>query len=130
MSALENLSDLIESREAVVGIIGLGYVGLPLALVFEESGFPVIGFDVDPGKPKALAEGRSYIRHIGPQRVASAFERGRITATTEFERLAECDAIIICVPTPLGIHREPDLSYIRKTADEIAKRIRPGQLVV
>jgi UDP-N-acetyl-D-glucosamine dehydrogenase len=120
----------IADRSARVGVIGLGYVGLPLALVFEESGFPVIGFDVDPAKPEALQRGESYIRHIGRERVAKAFARGRIVATTDFDRLAECDAILVCVPTPLGRHREPDLSFIRATGDEVARRLRPGQLVV
>jgi UDP-N-acetyl-D-glucosamine dehydrogenase len=120
----------IADRRALVGVIGLGYVGLPLALLFEEGGFRVVGFDVDPGKPAALARGESYIRHIGAERVAAAFRRGRIEATTDFGRLADCDAIVVCVPTPLGRHREPDLSYIRKTADAIAGVLRPGQLVV
>ncbi len=124
------LAAKISDRSAHVGIIGLGYVGLPLALLFEESGFPVVGFDVDPAKPEALHRGESYIRHIGKVRVAKAFARGRITATTDFDRLAECDAILVCVPTPLGRHREPDLSYIRVTGDEVARRLRPGQLVV
>jgi UDP-N-acetyl-D-glucosamine dehydrogenase len=124
------LLEKISSRTAVVGVIGLGYVGLPLALLFEESGFPVIGFDIDPKKPEALNRGESYIKHIGPHRVADAFARGRIQATSDFDRLSECDAILVCVPTPLGKHRDPDLSYIRNTADEIARRLRPGQLVV
>src|SRR5512134_3613742 len=96
----------VADRSARVGVIGLGYVGLPLALLFEEAGFPVVGFDVDPRKPAALERGESYIRHIGKERVAEAFRHGRIEATTEFSRLAECDAIIVCVPTPLGKHRE------------------------
>ena len=124
------LQEKIANRTARVGVIGLGYVGLPLALIFEERGFQVIGFDVDPKKPEALVRGESYIRHIGKERVAQAFKRGRIQATTAFDRLAECDAVLVCVPTPLGRHREPDLSYVRNTADEIAKRLRPGQLVV
>jgi UDP-N-acetyl-D-glucosamine dehydrogenase len=119
----------IADRTACVGVIGLGYVGLPLALLFEEGGFRVVGFDVDPKKPAALARGESYIRHIGKERVASAFRRGRIEATTDFGRLDECDAIIVCVPTPLGRHREPDLSYIRRTAEAIAAILRPGQVV-
>jgi len=126
----DQLLERIEARSARVGVIGLGYVGLPLALLFEEAGFPVVGFDVDPAKPAALRRGESYIRHIGRERVATAFATGRIEATTDFDRLAECDAVIICVPTPLGRHREPDLSYIRQTADAIAARLRPGQLVV
>jgi len=120
----------VADRSACVGVIGLGYVGLPLALLFEESGFPVIGFDVDPAKAEALHREESYIRHIGRERVAKAFARGRIVATTDFDRLSECDAILVCVPTPLGRHREPDLSYIRATGDEVARRLRPGQLVV
>jgi UDP-N-acetyl-D-glucosamine dehydrogenase len=124
------LAARIASRQARVGVIGLGYVGLPLALLFEERGFAVTGFDVDPRKPAALARGESYIRHIGRQRVAEAFRRGRIEATTDFARLAECDAILVCVPTPLGRHREPDLSYVRSTADAIASQLRRGQLVV
>jgi UDP-N-acetyl-D-glucosamine dehydrogenase len=123
------LAAKIQDRSAVVGVIGLGYVGLPLVLVFEGAGFPVIGFDVDPKKPAALNQGVSYIKHIGPERLAAAIERGRIQATTDFDRLAECDAILICVPTPLGKHREPDISYIQKTGEEIAKRLRPGQLI-
>jgi UDP-N-acetyl-D-glucosamine dehydrogenase len=120
----------IAAKEAVIGIIGLGYVGLPLALVFEEAGFRVIGFDVDAKKPEALHRGESYIRHIGPERVAAAFAHGHISATTDFSRLSDCDAILICVPTPLGKHREPDISYIQKTVESIAAHARPGQLVV
>jgi UDP-N-acetyl-D-glucosamine dehydrogenase len=120
----------VEGRSARVGVIGLGYVGLPLALLIEESGFPVVGFDVDPAKPAALHRGESYIRHIGRERVAKAFAGGRIEATTDFDRLGECDAVLVCVPTPLGRHREPDLSFIRSTGDEVARRLRPGQLVV
>jgi UDP-N-acetyl-D-glucosamine dehydrogenase len=127
---LKTLLNRIESKHAVVGVVGLGYVGLPLLLLFEEAGFPVIGFDIDPAKPEALRKGESYIRHIGAERVAKAFSNGRITATTDFGRLAECDAVLICVPTPLGRHREPDLSFIRSTVCELAKTLRPGQLVV
>lgn len=127
---LKTLLNRIKSKHAVVGVVGLGYVGLPLALLFEEVGFPVIGFDIDPAKPEALRKGESYIRHIGAERVAKAFSNGRITATTDFGRLAECDAVLICVPTPLGRHREPDLSFIRSTVCELAKTLRPGQLIV
>ncbi len=130
MTHKETLLSRISSREAIVGVIGLGYVGLPLALVFEEAGFRVVGFDIDPKKPEALARGESYIKHIGPERVAASFSRGRISATPDFSRLAECDAILICVPTPLGKHREPDISYIQKTAESIAACARPGQLVI
>jgi UDP-N-acetyl-D-glucosamine dehydrogenase len=124
------LSARIQSRTARIGIIGQGYVGLPLALVFCEAGFPVVGLDVDPAKVDALRKGESYIKHIGPERVAAAVASGRYEATTDFDELARCDAILICVPTPLGSHREPDNSYIHRTSREIAKRLRPGQLVV
>src|SRR5690242_3415203 len=117
---VQSLIDAIETRNATVGVIGLGYVGLPLVLLFWESGFRVIGFDVDPNKVAALGRGESYIRHIGPQRVAAAFNSGRAEATTDYDRLAECDAILICVPTPLGAHREPDLSFVRDTAVVVA----------
>jgi UDP-N-acetyl-D-glucosamine dehydrogenase len=120
----------IESRQAVVGVIGLGYVGLPLVLLYEEAGFNVIGFDVDEDKPRRLAAGDSYIRHIGPERVRRAFVGGRARAVSDFSELSECDAILVCVPTPLGKHREPDLKYIRITAETIRKSLRPGQLVV
>jgi UDP-N-acetyl-D-glucosamine dehydrogenase len=124
------LIEAIRNRTATVGVIGMGYVGLPLALLFAEKGFPVLGFDVDRAKVDALSRGESYIRHIGVDRVRKAFRELSATATGDFTRLAECDAIIICVPTPLGQHREPDLKYIRMTADVITEHIRPGQLVV
>ena len=127
---VQSLIDAIETRTATVGVIGLGYVGLPLVLLFWESGFRVLGFDVDPNKTAALGRGESYIRHIGPQRVAAAFNSGRAEATTDFDRLAECDAVLICVPTPLGAHREPDLSFVRDTAIMAAQRLRKGQLIV
>jgi UDP-N-acetyl-D-glucosamine dehydrogenase len=128
-SSLDDLLSKIGSRTARIGVIGLGYVGLPLALLFEESAFHVLGFDVDASKTEALNRGESYIRHIGANRIASAFAR-RARATTDFHHLGECDAIIICVPTPLGAHREPDLKYIRMTADAIVPHLRRGHLIV
>ena len=127
---LEPFLESVRVRSTRVGVIGLGYVGLPLVLLFEEGGFPVIGFDVDSAKVDALNRGESYIRHIGADRVRRAFSKDGVAATTDFDRLAECDAIIICVPTPLGVHREPDLKYVRMTAETIAKRLRRGQMVV
>lgn len=127
--SVDALLDAIRTRRARVGVIGLGYVGLPLVLLFEEAGFPVLGFDVDVRKTEMLNRGETYIRHIAAERIAKAFSNERVSATTEFDRLAECDAIIICVPTPLGAHREPDLKYIRITAEQIAARLRPGQLI-
>jgi UDP-N-acetyl-D-glucosamine dehydrogenase len=130
ISVAEGLLLRIRSRQARVGVVGLGYVGLPLALVFHEAGFQVLGFDVDPDKPRQLHAGQSYIKHIGADRVAKAFAGGRIAATTDFSLFDDCDVIIICVPTPLGEHREPDLSFIRMTAEQIAKHVRRGQLIV
>jgi UDP-N-acetyl-D-glucosamine dehydrogenase len=127
---LDALLESIRTRAARVGVIGLGYVGLPLVLLFEEAGFPVLGFDVDTKKTEMLNRGETYIRHIGSDRIAKAFANERVLATTDFDRLGECDAVIVCVPTPLGAHREPDLKYIRITAEQIALRLRPGQLVV
>ena len=122
--AVDPLLEAIRNRTATVGVIGLGYVGLPLVLLFAENGFPVVGFDVDPKKVDALTRGDSYIRHIGPERVAAAFTAGRARATADYARLQECDAILICVPTPLGAHREPDLSYVRMTAEAVATYLR------
>jgi UDP-N-acetyl-D-glucosamine dehydrogenase len=127
---VSNVLTKVKERTARVGVIGQGYVGLPLALVFCEAGFQVTGLDLDPVKVAALGRGESYIKHIGPERVKKAAASGRFEATTDFERLRDCDAIIICVPTPLGPHREPDNSYIHRTAEEIARRLRPGQLVI
>ena len=130
MTTVQPLLDAIRSRDATVGVIGLGYVGLPLALLFSEKGFHVIGFDVDSKKIDALRRGESYIRHIGLQRVADTFSGGRAEATSDCARLSECDAILICVPTPLGPHREPDMKYVRMTTETIAVHLRRGQLVV
>ncbi len=120
----------IQDRTARVGIIGLGYVGLPLALAFAEQGFPVLGFDVDPAKVEALSRGESYIRHLDAERVREQAGSGRLVATADFARLAEADAVLICVPTPLTRHRDPDLRYVRATAEQIGARLRTGQLVV
>ncbi|MHB8870252.1 MAG: nucleotide sugar dehydrogenase [Thermoleophilia bacterium] len=126
----------IADRSAVVGVIGQGYVGLPLALVFVEAGFRVFGFDVDAEKIARLERGESYIRHIGPERVAQARAGAHPSGgphflpSTDFDLLAQCDAVLICVPTPLGGHREPNLSYVLDTTREIASRLHPGQLVV
>jgi len=129
----ETFNQLLESvraRTARVGVIGLGYVGLPLVLLFEEAGFEVIGFDVDSGKAQMLSRGESYIRHIGVERIRKAFGNERARATTNFDHLRECDAILVCVPTPLGEHREPDLKYIRMTAETISSQLRRGHLVI
>jgi UDP-N-acetyl-D-glucosamine dehydrogenase len=126
----DSLLDKITSQGALLGIIGLGYVGLPLALAFVEKGFRVLGFDVDPEKVTALLAGRSYIKHLDPSRVAAASGAGRFEATTDFDRLNEPDAVLICVPTPLTAQREPDMSYVVGSAQRIRDRLRRGQLVV
>jgi UDP-N-acetyl-D-glucosamine dehydrogenase len=130
MSHKAALLQKIEQHTATVGVIGLGYVGLPLALAFADRGMRVIGFDVDPNKTAALNAGRSYIQHIAALRVRAAVEPGRFSATAAFEQLAQCDAIIICVPTPLTETRDPDLSYVASTTEQIAKVLHPGQLIV
>jgi UDP-N-acetyl-D-glucosamine dehydrogenase len=124
------LAAAIAARTATVAVIGLGYVGLPLARIFVERGFPVLGFDTDPAKVAALAAGRSYIHHIGAEAIGAMNATGRFSATADPIRLAEADALLICVPTPLTRHREPDMTYVVATAETIAAILRPGQLVV
>ena len=121
--------DKINNKSAKVGIIGLGYVGLPLGLEFASKGFDVLGFDIDPRKIDLLSEGKTYIKHIDENRIKLAIDSSKLSATTDFSRLPEVDAIIICVPTPLNEHREPDMSYVENTAKTIAKYLRRGQLV-
>lgn len=124
------LIDKINDKSAIVGVIGLGYVGLPLSLEFAIKGFNVIGFDLDGRKITSLAEGKSYIKHISEEKIKQAAATGRFTSTTDFSRLREPDAIIICVPTPLNEHREPDMSYVVNTSETVARYLREGQLVV
>ena len=127
----DELLKRIASSEAVVGVIGLGYVGLPLLLEFAGKGLAVLGLDTDEKKVEELTAGRSYIRHIAAEAIRTSFAgNGRAAATTDFSRIAECDAVLICVPTPLTPNREPDLSYVIATAETIAPFLRPGQLVV
>src|SRR5512135_457755 len=123
------LLDRIKDRSAVVGIIGLGYVGLPLLIEFGRAGFKVIGFDIDGKKTEAVNEGRSYIKHIPSEGITEVLERGRLTATTDFTRISDTDCIIICVPTPLTKYREPDLSYVLDTTETIARYMKEGQLI-
>jgi UDP-N-acetyl-D-glucosamine dehydrogenase len=126
----ERLSRAIEAKEARIGVIGLGYVGLPLALAFTGRGFQVLGFDVDGRKVDQLNRGISYIPHMDAQRIRDGVDTGRLAATGDFDRLTEVDAIVICVPTPLDVHHEPDMTYIVATTEEVAQRLRPGQLVI
>ncbi|WP_243642087.1 nucleotide sugar dehydrogenase [Rhodovulum steppense] len=119
----------ITDRTARVGVIGLGYVGLPLAVTAARRGFPVTGFDVDPGKIDKVMAATSYIDAVSPQAMQEACAKG-MDATADFARLSTCQVIVICVPTPLNPQREPDLSYVEKTGHAIAAHIRPGTLVV
>jgi len=119
----------IEKRSLCVGIIGLGYVGLPLALLFSEAGFAVLGFDIDAEKVDALNTGRSYIHRISAEQIASARAAG-FRATSDFAEARDCDAILICVPTPLAANHEPDMSFVTGTVEALAPHTRDGQLIV
>lgn len=127
---VDKLRSKIDKQEALVGIIGLGYVGLPLALAFAESGFKVLGFDVDQTKVDQLTAGESYIHYIETERISQAAAQDRLEATSDFFRLTEPDVILACVPTPLTENREPDMSYVQKTAELIADTLRAGQLII
>ena len=119
----------IQQKKTVVGIIGLGYVGLPLAIEFAEKKFKVVGFDLDEKKIKSLSSGKSYIKHIPESKIAKIVSSKNFSATSDFSKLKNVDAILICVPTPLNEHREPDMSYVVKTAETVSKYLRTGQLV-
>jgi UDP-N-acetyl-D-glucosamine dehydrogenase len=125
----DQLKNKIQQRQARVGIIGLGYVGLPLALLFSEQKFIVTGFDIDPRKVETLAQGGSYIYRITAEEIQKAKAQG-FSATSDYARLVEMDAVIICVPTPLNQYHEPDLSFITDTTHAIAPHLQPGQLIV
>ena len=120
----------VKERKAVVGIVGLGYVGLPLAITFARKGFRVVGFDIDPDKPRKIAAGETCLKHIPASSFMPYVREERLCATTDFTRTTECDAIMICVPTPLTESREPDTSYIESTCKTLSKNLKPGQLVV
>ncbi len=124
------LAERIARRSARVGVIGLGYVGLPLACLFAEQRFQVTGFDVDPQKIAALNAGKSYIKHIAGKRVRDLVRAGKLSASGDFRELRKMDAVIICVPTPLTKFREPDLRFVIATGETVAASLRPGQLIV
>jgi UDP-N-acetyl-D-glucosamine dehydrogenase len=125
---LLELTKRIEDRDSSIGIVGLGYVGLPLALRFAEAGFKVVGFDIDPRKAEAIAKRQSYFSHISHERVGAAIDQG-LSVTSDMAQASDVDAIIICVPTPLGKHQEPDLSFVTNTMDALAPHIRAGQVI-
>jgi len=130
MSAVaRDLMNRIEKKTAVIGVVGLGYVGLPLLRAFFKAGFPVLGYDIDQSKIDLLKSGRSYLKHLGEDFVVEMSKSDRFDATSDAGDLARADAIILCVPTPLGKHGEPDMSYIEKSTEMVAKVLRKGQLV-
>ena len=126
---MSSLLNKIKQKNATIGIIGLGYVGLPLAIRFSEEGFRVVGFDIDDSKVKMLNKGESYIKHIYEDDISRMIEQGFI-ATIDFVKITDVDAILICVPTPLGVHNEPDLSYIKSTLDLVKSHLREEQLLI
>ncbi len=128
-----NLQDLlkkIEEKTYTVGIIGLGYVGLPLMYTFHKEGMPVLGFDIDKSKVSNIQSGTPYIKHLGQEMMQSLSQSDRCAATTDFSRLTEADAVLLCVPTPLNQYREPDMSYVISTTETVAHHLREGQLVI
>lgn len=129
-SPYEQTLSRLEDGSATIGIIGLGYVGLPLALACVRAGYRVIGYDINAGRVAAINAGEQVISYLDPTEMRDAVTGGRFEATTDFARLGEPDALSICVPTPLTRNRDPDLSYVVNTAEMIAKTLRPGQLVV
>ncbi|MBS2026486.1 MAG: nucleotide sugar dehydrogenase [Deltaproteobacteria bacterium] len=124
------LLDRIQAREARVGVVGLGYVGLPLGMAFAEAGFPVVGLDVDASKVEKVTRGESYIKHIPSAPLAKLAKEKKLTATTDFSKASELDCLIVCVPTPLTAQHEPDMSFIIATAEALAPHVRAGQLFV
>jgi UDP-N-acetyl-D-glucosamine dehydrogenase len=127
---VSSLAADFKNHVAKIGIIGLGYVGLPLACTLGRKGYPVVGFDVDPTKVAHIAIGQSYIAHIASDEIAHLTSTGRLASTTDFARLRDMAAVILCVPTPLTRQREPDLSFVERTTESIVPRLRRGQLIV
>lgn len=125
----KELIDRLNNHTATIGIVGLGYVGLPLALRYLEVGYPVLGLDIDQSKVDQLMLGQSYIKHIPSGPIKAHVESGKLKCTTDFSRAARADALILCVPTPLDKHREPDLSYVISSLEMILPHLRPGQVV-
>lgn len=128
MTTLETTLSKLKNKEAIIGIAGLGYVGLPLILRYNDIGYKVVGIDIDSEKVDALNAGQSYIEHIPSEKVAKASNSG-FEATTDFSRASDCDALILCVPTPLNKYREPDITYVTKTMDALKAYLRAGQVV-
>ncbi|HBM16492.1 MAG TPA: nucleotide sugar dehydrogenase [Lentisphaeria bacterium] len=125
---LAKFLEKIETKEAVIGVLGLGYVGLPLLIEFSKAGFRVVGFDIDPEKGRILNEGRSYIKHIQSNNIKKMLDTGKFKFYSDFSHASECDAVILCVPTPLTKQREPDMTYIVDSAEALVPYVRKDQL--
>ena len=119
----------MQNKEALIGVIGLGYVGLPLSLSYAENKIRVLGFDIDKNKISTINNGKSYFQHITNKRIKENIDKNLLHATNDFSKISELDAIIICVPTPLTKNKEPDLSFIKNTLSSILKYLRPGQIL-
>src|SRR5947208_3224383 len=128
--SFSSLYERIQNRSARVGVIGLGYVGLPLAVEFARAGFSVTGFDIDPAKPNQINAGVSYIPDVPTADLAAVVEAGTLRATSDMSLLGSMDAIDICVPTPLRKTKDPDLSYVVRAVEAVASTLRPGQLII
>ncbi len=124
----QTLINKLENKTATIGVVGLGYVGIPLSMTFTDAGYKVLGFDIDQTKIEAISAGKTYIKHIPDQAISNAINKG-LVATTDFSRATEADALILCVPTPLDLHREPDLSFVLDTMDSLLPYLREGQVV-
>ncbi len=130
MVQFDSLREKLERKDATIGVIGLGYVGLPLCHALHNGGLRVLGFDVDRLKLQAIERGEAYLEHFGEMRTRDLLESPRFEATDDFARLGEPDVVIVCVPTPVGVHQEPDLSYVVGAAREVGRTLRRGQLVI
>ncbi|MEE9343176.1 MAG: NAD(P)-binding domain-containing protein, partial [Gammaproteobacteria bacterium] len=122
------LIDKLNKKTATIGIVGLGYVGMPLAIRYADAGYQVLGLDIDPEKITKISSSKTYIKHIPDQRIKAAVSNG-FEATVDFSRATEADALILCVPTPLGLHREPDLSFIVDTMESLLPYLKSGQVI-
>ena len=130
MSMKETLLSKIDNREIVVGVVGLGYVGLPLAVEKAKAGFKTIGFDVQSQKVKMVNDGHNYIGDVVDSDLNNLVKAGKLQATTDFSFVKDVDFIAICVPTPLNAHQEPDISFVKSSAEEISKYLKPNTMVV
>ncbi|MFW6139548.1 MAG: nucleotide sugar dehydrogenase, partial [Spirochaetota bacterium] len=130
MVELKEIIKMIETKEAVIGIVGIGYVGLPLAREFLNAGFNVIGFDVDEQKVEKIQNKESYIKHISNDFLEKYITSGKLSASSDFSKIESADIVIICVPTPIGIHYEPNLDFVKNTALEISKYLKRGQIII